>query len=475
MAQPNCTGITFGVELEFLCAGFDKPPRRSGGSSLSASATGSGYSYHNQEEWLIGWRRAAAAEVVRFAPHLPIAVKCYHSKLTAPVCPACWGLPGTDGAAVLSEGTGTRPSDVHAQYRYFLIKKEQLTQLQSQLDWLCVEISSPVFEQQELLAGLPQIKQLVTALAQARMEIRANKSCGLHIHVGPRGGMRLLDAKKLVTLVMMLEQPLLYEIAASYRKRCPSASTILTSRYKIMHDASKADETLPKDDSESMHEYLPWTRGTLRPLSWNNYEPEVCHDLLRLVWHTKSLWKLDKQLRHNGDNETGLGLCLRNPGELEFVNLDGYWDWDSDSSESSCRTKSSKWSNHVPEFEGSRCSTFEFRFSQMSFDVDVIKDWAALGCRLVDLAALPSVDFSCFVDKLLNVLVNSEEEDASCKRRRTLRLLELGDQNVRWDARIPRRDSSDGFAPRVSEPMSRPKPGVTSEDGLEDRLMFTRL
>ncbi|KAM4054343.1 hypothetical protein HRG_005225 [Hirsutella rhossiliensis] len=61
----------------------------------------------------------------------------------------------------------------------------------------------------ELDAGLPQVSKVLSALRETKMQVVANSSCGMHVHVGVEGGMRLMHAKKVFTLAALLDQPVM--------------------------------------------------------------------------------------------------------------------------------------------------------------------------------------------------------------------------------------------------------------------------
>lgn len=75
-----------------------------------------------------------------------------------------------------------------------------------------IEVETAIQTSRDLSAGLPQVRSFITALRTIDVPIGVNNSCGFHVHAGYLQGMTLLSAKKITTLLMLLESGLLRPI-----------------------------------------------------------------------------------------------------------------------------------------------------------------------------------------------------------------------------------------------------------------------
>ncbi|PHH66749.1 hypothetical protein CDD81_5881 [Ophiocordyceps australis] len=248
--------------------------------------------------------------------------------------------------------------------------------------WRGLELTSPVFDKTEIYHGMPQLRQVIAAMRSMKTSFVANSSCGLHLHVGIEGGMNLLVAKQLTTLVLLLERPLLFRLCGPTRvgnRHSPPVADM--SRFS--QEAHKAGCGQLRSDSLQMKASIPFSIRNLDPRSWNGYNPERLRKMLRLVWQADSLLDIMSGLTKSTSGRCAFALSLR-PGELRpemsynFAEAQSYY-------------------NGTP-------STFEFRHSQMSFDSIHIGNWAELCCRLVEIATLPPRTFKLQLEEIINCL-----------------------------------------------------------------------
>ncbi|KAI9158079.1 Cell wall mannoprotein 1 [Paramyrothecium foliicola] len=361
--------VTFGVELEFhveLMRDETERPQRSAevrkelASSLAAK-TG-----------------------------LPIAAQCAHES-GAEACSVCEDAPRS---LIFEEG------------RYFYVQHEGLIEYtyDHEKKRTGLEISTPIFPQNELAAGLPQLSQLVAALGRHENDIVADKACGLHIHVGLQSGMTLLFAKKLVTVVLLLERPLLLDLVPVSRSDSTWAGSITTESMLGKRTVSPhwIDDTLKRPNS-SMAPLVTFTSTDIKPAAWNDSKPQEFQDTVRLFWEANSLENMSRFLRRSGVTKLGLAMSLRD-------NSSG------------------------PHFEGGP-STFEFRYPQMSFHLPFIRNWVAISCRIAEIAALDHAGFRRKTKEIVNIL---NDQSGPQLREGLLTAIGLEDQLPEWRAEIQR-------------------------------------
>lgn len=392
MAQSNRQDITFGVELEFLTpAGFH--------SGVTTDL-----------ELVTLTRKAFTAKLALLEEGIPLAARCLAHVKGYKICTLCSEAPKADmypGMVVFSKERPSEPRDINPTFRYFLVQKEILEAMGQQGKWAGLEISTPVFGMSELDAGLPQVSKLLSALRRIDMKVLVNKSCGMHIHVGVKGGMRLMHAKKVATLTAMLDDTVLRRLLPEIRSLLFSAQSIGEfSRFARRFSTGNIyDEMLAADSHPAMRDHLPsgWTSGNMACREWNYGNPLKFVDTIKLIWSSKTLAELQSGLWLASGARAGTGLVLREPGEGKPPIID------DSSSESSFSDESADGERPGPDYEGTQ-STYEFRFPQMSFDKDFIKHWAELCCKIIELAMLPAPQFASLLDRIAQVL--GEIEDA---------------------------------------------------------------
>lgn len=199
--MPSFQNITFGVELELMTP---LPDSYRMWRFLSPSAAS----------------RFNMADLLAKQTSLPIAAQCSHP--SDDKCTICAIVPKESqfsGDCVL-QFPETLSSEECVPECCFIFKGEFLEfthPLSYQRGWDGVEITTPVFHAGELDDGLDTMKTALTNLRQLGLEISADDSCGMHVHVGVETGMTILLAQKITTLVILLETTLLLRLVAPPR------------------------------------------------------------------------------------------------------------------------------------------------------------------------------------------------------------------------------------------------------------------
>ncbi|POR35511.1 Uncharacterized protein TPAR_04290 [Tolypocladium paradoxum] len=402
MSHTHRQDITFGLELEFLTPSCD------------------GYVYEDGPAYHAPTRKALALELRQLTHGLGIAAECNHD--IGCFCAVCMHAPAKDvspGMRVFNAGPSDQVSYVRPCHQFFLIQKEDLVSPQAKGPWRGIEITTPVFNMSELSAGLPQTKQVVSALRNMDLDIAANRSCGLHVHVGLRAGLRLTLAKKLVTLVMLMELPLILPLCPASRRESPFTSLITEkSRFVVRRlDLDEMASALRAEGPE-MREHWPWTLGDSTATAWNGGDPVALQGTMRLIWHSRSLRELAEGLCKRASTRTALAIRLRSPDGVQVepssVDPDG----------------------NAFDFEGTQ-STFEFRYPQMSFDMPFIKNWAELCCKLVEIATLDAPAFKAKLQGLVCAL-SAAKASGNTEWETILGAIGLGHQVPEWREQLRR-------------------------------------
>jgi hypothetical protein len=343
--SPKWKNITFGAELEFMTA----VPQHYRSSITSPAAAAR---YH-------------IAKIFGDRTSFPTAVECNHDD--GEVCTACFELPKhkvIQGTAYINPGLKTE---------CFLFKSEHLffrNKINQDRLWPGVEMCTPVFKERELDSGLPTMKTAFKTLRNSGIDISADQSCGLHVHVGVTYGMDLHFAKKVSTLVVLLENSLLLPLVAQYRAAGTYAQPV------SKESAAAYLDGVPSAAFRAFEKHVP-EESTFYPGTWNRHDPNSFFKMLQIIWSAADLRTLSRSLRARKITRCGMAICLRKHNG----DRPSYFDTD---------------------FEGTP-STFEFRYSQMTFDHVTLRNWVEVVTRIVSLAQADEGEYKSFTEMIVGV------------------------------------------------------------------------
>ncbi|KAJ4138358.1 hypothetical protein NW768_002181 [Fusarium equiseti] len=380
--SPKWRNITFGAELEFMT-----PVPHQYLSSVASPAAASRYHI---------------AKIFAEQTSFPTAVECSHDNYET--CTVCFELPKNK----VIQGTGYINPGLKTDC--FLFKQEHLftrSRINQDRLWPGVEMCTPVFKEGELDNGLQIMKTGFKTLRNSGIDISADQSCGLHVHVGVTYGMDLRFAKKVSTLVVLLENSLILPLVAQYR----AAGTYAQPVFK--ESAAAYLDGITSAASKAFEKHVP-EESTFHPGTWNRDDPKSFFKMLQIIWSTADLKTLSRSLPIRKITRCGMAICLRKHNGDRPSYLDN-------------------------DFEGTP-STFEFRYSQMTFDHVTLRNWVEVVTRIVSLAQAEEGEYKSLVEMIVGV--NHEAGDDAWK----VLLVRFG-----LDERIPEWESQRAmFARRVT-------------------------
>ncbi|KAH0491130.1 hypothetical protein TgHK011_002572 [Trichoderma gracile] len=365
--------------------------------------------------------RDLALTIAAQVPNLPIAAHCIHRP--ADSCVICEDAPAEHRlphVRVVNPATPIRRANGPLEELYYFVKREWLhvpTDDDDQRLAHGFEVTSPILSQAELRAGLPQTGQILSAIRNSGLTISAHTECGLHFHVGVKSGMTLNIAKKAATLVMLLELPLLKKFASEERSESRFWFIPISKRSEFISYADRYhDEVTDAIASPELRQHVP-NLAEMKPAEWNSNEPKRMHLALNQIWLTDSIWRLSTGFFSYEGQKASLVLCTRERnGDSASEPVPGAPD----------------------NLEGTP-STLEFRYPPMSFDIDFVKSWAEIGCRIVEIATRDTAAFRQVATDLLKEL---ERNDAS-QWERLLKVLGLDHQVPFWRQQLARFDDEE--------------------------------
>lgn len=392
--------------------------------------------------------RELALSLKRQAPGLPIAAECAHHENST--CCICKDAPPEFRSYALRVFTPATPlftPESNSENLYFHVKREMLSVPENKFGKRIAhgfEITSPILDNHELKSGFAKTWQIVSALRNSDLSISAHKRCGLHIHVGVKTGMTLSIAKKAVTLVMLLEQPLFAAFSSTARAEDPTWFNYIGDKSCFAIDAEDAVRhcySITKDNTAAdLLKHLPIRPSQIKPAMWNHYSAYKWYLTLDYIWKIPNTWRLFTGLLTDIGSKTSLAICTRTKdgksiGEWDVMGCDG-----------------------TDRLEGSQ-TTIEFRYPPMSFDTEFIKNWVEISCRIVAIATHDTPFFSQVAAGLLHELQRDEKPSDLPKWARLLIALGLSHQIAFWTQQLRRFEAgetirfldSDGFVlPTIS-------------------------
>jgi hypothetical protein len=210
--------------------------------------------------------------------------------------------------------------------------------------WCGLEIATPVKPLSSLRQRPSDLQRFLGHIRNWNADVAVTPLCGLHVHVGQSGdGITLETAKRMVTLVALLEVPLLMKLVSPERTDskffCPiTYLSVLMNRITLAQ--LQADANLSN--------VLPTGFDTLKYWASNGGRlgPFISH-----IWQCQSLREIKDALkRYDTSGKCSLELKLRYPADND---------------------------GGILQPDPRKCS-FEFRYPQGSFCEDFVEMWVSI-------------------------------------------------------------------------------------------------
>ncbi|POR34279.1 Uncharacterized protein TPAR_05520 [Tolypocladium paradoxum] len=118
----------------------------------------------------------------------------------------------------------------------------------SDYDWVGIKLRSPMLPESELIDDKSTVKRCIDAL-RAAVRIHVNSTCQFNVFVQPTGGyMGLTQAKKLATLVWLMEEGMLLPLCPTAKSQTSGQAIPLTARAAILAlPLEGVNKTRPED------------------------------------------------------------------------------------------------------------------------------------------------------------------------------------------------------------------------------------
>lgn len=276
-----------------------------------------------------------------------------------------------------------RDNSDRPRYEYYFVNNELLIGPDNTFG---MEIATPVRRIDEVHSELPELRRVVEALRQLPQSIFVHSGCGLHVHVGTQNALKLETAAKYLTMIAVLERPLLIAMQPQERQ-----ATIMDERggqvsrvvgfsmlslqpdpvYPLIPE-TWANAKEAKLGAAHVNAHVPVHARSESNYFWRRAHGQDILEFLHGVWTATSLEQLALGIKSLRRGKIGANLAIRlDPG--------------------SGSTESAQ-------------STVEVRYSHMTFDVQYIHIWTAIVCRILEISELNREDFGAVMGEILNAV-----------------------------------------------------------------------
>lgn len=236
--------------------------------------------------------------------------------------------------------------------------------------WVPLEINTPIFTGPlELEQGLPQLRNILTLLRE-KLVIWQNHKCGFHIHVGNGGRELELDTvKRVVSLVYLLEQPLLSNLYHPSRHTHQNVTMISTGS-QLVKEANPPLADLTEEGATIMAEL-----GDLKARLKSRVRTcDPIHAILHRIWAIPNIATMRRKLRKYSQDGGSSPRGALYPSEY---------------------------------------NTIEFRYPEASFDLEFIHRWASLVRHIFGLALRSRAAFGEMLCMIFEMVTRKQGETVS--------------------------------------------------------------
>ncbi|KAI6778023.1 uncharacterized protein J7T54_005810 [Emericellopsis cladophorae] len=379
-AQEHDGQVTLGVELEFLAT----------------------MPWSTEDIWKIPeekvlWNRTHARHALSqdlANAGLPTVTICRHSGHKAEHCCVCQhnnkGKSSQQGSRqvglYLPQGTNIDPQNASMLEADFNTVDEEILGARDLFgkDWQGLEIASAVFTSQTMAKILP-----VFDVINTRDHV-INDSCGMHIHAGFTDGLSHLEAKKIVTVVALVEGCFIRQILPADRLDSLFIDTISTesnlsseAHRAALFEGAQAASSSSIPVTDEMRAHLPQVVLEMRKKGWNkNIGHLQLKNLIKSIWNTNNMYELARGILIKGGNmRGGAAICLRLPHKRVILR--------------------NPLRDDIPY---KTPSSIEFRYPPMKADKDHFKLWIELVETIMHFGKMTDTVYSQRLGRLVSVL-----------------------------------------------------------------------
>ncbi|KAJ4255765.1 hypothetical protein NW757_004384 [Fusarium falciforme] len=265
----------------------------------------------------------------------------------------------------------------------------------------CVLVG-PSFDFADVAAGLPKVKAAIDELQPGtslekesdRVEVRVGVQGGIS------GGETILFAKKITTLVMVLEKHLLCKLRSPYLK---DDDNLMSKESKVAVGPWPQGNVVSSDYDS----HIP-PMATMKPAVWNNQEPECMYRKFSLIWAAPSLRELSYMCAPHWKvcdfyigPPTELPLS-RIPWGIEESPQDPSPWWEFGKEFDLFRERSNRqWDSEE------RHTYFYFTYLQSTFEHKLLRNWVEVIARIAELALASSDEYKRCLETIFTILHES--------------------------------------------------------------------
>lgn len=271
------------------------------------------------------------------------------------------------------------------------------------------ELIGPHCSWADVAVGLPEFDAALDALHFLEGDTSAQDSCRVKVAAGVQGGLKggetNLLAKKIATLVMMLEECLLLKLVAP--SRGPRKLHPLRKESKVaLGEETEEDLASQWPVSPDYNSHVPPTI-VMKPAAWNRSDPGHMHATLQSIWSAPSVVELQYI------------LCARFPKFCDFcfgpsAGLDPtrWWDLNVDDYGLRILEERPQDPTHIAtqyDWSRERPTWFYFKHLQTTFKHALVRNWVEVVARVVELAQAGPDEYKRCLETIITILHDADQ------------------------------------------------------------------
>ncbi|KAM0425511.1 hypothetical protein ACHAPT_009300 [Fusarium lateritium] len=238
-----------------------------------------------------------------------------------------------------------------------------------------VKLLFPQLDLAGVASGRPRLKAMLANLCLLPENLTAS---GWIIHVYLEAGMDVFFAKKLTTLVLLLEEALLMRLVFVD----PAKGFELSPLREVLAKSLESHQLL--NPGPDFDQCLPSVKD-MKPSLWNNEDPEHGYNMLQTVWTCETLQGLQSIMMHRRVFHYGFNISGQ----------DLLWSTSDISSTS--------------RHSLARQIKLSFEHFQGTFDHDRCHNWTEVVARVAELALAGPDEFKKCVETILSILHEADQ------------------------------------------------------------------
>lgn len=297
------------------------------------------------------------------------------------------------------------------------------------------QLIGPSFDLADVAAGLPNVKAAIDTLhPSTTLEKYHSAKVRVGVQGGILGGETNLLAKKITTLVLVLENRLFCKLVA------------LHNQVRLINeDSGVAIGPWPQGNvvSSDYYSHIP-PMATMKPAIWNKLKLETMYRKFSMIWSAPGLRELSEILTAQAPRN---GFCLHPPRELPLSVMP--WGFEETPQDPSPWWRELEdiipdWNSSKTQWDPEQGHTyFYFTYLRSTLKHTLLHNWVEVIARVIQLAQAGPDEYKRCLETIFRILYESDQGDDEARMNAWEQLmkhvLKLEDRIPDWRDHISKR------------------------------------